>query len=473
MIDRSTLLKTGRTAALLAVGGWYFCAVPQALDGQVKPAGSTEQRFFDWTDMQFPATEYLRRRSTTMEMLHNLGGGVLLIPSAHGVSNGETFRQLDDFLYFTGLELPRSMLAIDGDSGRMLLFTPEWDARFENSARRNDFPGRPLATDPAISARSGIRTVLPFEQLDTYLDRLVNRHVPIWVDRGTPGRLERIQTQAMPSWTAADRLVLHLQRIYPDINLSNAYTLVARNRMIKSPAEITVMRRSAEITARAVLTAAQSVVDGIDERGLEAVFEAQCKSDGSERVAFASIIKSGPNSLWPWRILASHYNRRNRAMHNGELVIFDVGCELHHYASDMGRTFPVSGWFSDIQRQILRMITTASDSVLAAVRPGLTLSDLSAVGIAQIPSDQRKYMPTEIYFGHHIGLSTGDPALRDVPLAPGMVFTVEPWYYNHDLDISVFIEDEVLVTEEGAEVLTRSLPRSPEELEMIVRRSHK
>ena len=86
--------------------------------------------------------------------------------------------------------------------------------------------------------------------------------------------------------------------------------------------------------------------------------EAEFKRQGSQRLAFSSIIKSGPNSLWPWRILASHYDRRNRTMETGELVIFDVGCEYNYYSSDVGRTFPVSGKFSPKQREILEMEVT-------------------------------------------------------------------------------------------------------------------
>ena len=156
-------------------------------------------------------------------------------------------------------------------------------------------------------------------------------------------------------------------------------------------------------------------------------------------------------------------------MREGDLVIFDVGCELDSYVSDVGRTFPVSGSFTDAQRSLVAMITEVSDAVLDAVRPGVTLRDLQAVADARIPADQKQYMQTGFFIGHHLGLSTGDPNLRDAPLEPGMIFTVEPWYYNHDREIAVFIEDEVLVTASGREVLTAGLPRSPEELEKMVR----
>ncbi len=155
-------------------------------------------------------------------------------------------------------------------------------------------------------------------------------------------------------------------------------------------------------------------------------------------------------------------------MRDGDLVIFDVGCEVQHYSSDVGRTFPVSGSFADDQRDILEMVTAISDSIIANVRPGITLAELQALAVDLIPEDERRYMQAEFFFGHHIGLAVGDLNIRDAMLEPGMIFTVEPWYYNHDRGISVFIEDDVLVTATGSEVLTAMLPRTPEDLEALV-----
>jgi len=219
----------------------------------------------------------------------------------------------------------------------------------------------------------------------------------------------------------------------------------------------------------AIRAAAAAIRAGTNERSLQGTFESACRSFGAQSVPFTPIVKSGPNSLWPWRILAAHYDRRNRSMESDELVILDVGCEVDGYISDVGRTFPVGGTFSDLQREKLMVSTQAADAIIAAVRPGVTLRELTAIAYEAIPDAEEQYMQTPSYFGHHIGLSSGDPALLDVPLEEGMVFTVEPWYYNHDLQISVFVEDVILVTEDGAEVLTARLGRSPEELEAMIR----
>ncbi|MGH7539911.1 MAG: aminopeptidase P N-terminal domain-containing protein, partial [Gemmatimonadota bacterium] len=376
------------------------------------------------------------------------------------------FRQLDDFLYLTGLELPGSVLALDAQGGSML-FVPRRDFRFEDPDRPNDFPGLALADDPEIARVSAV-AVAPIEALDSRLDVWRRAGRPIRYDPGRPGTIREVETSLIPDWDPLLLGLYHLQQMHPDLRILNAHEDVAAARMVKSEAEIAVMRRAAELSGRAIRIAARQVRHGATERELEASLEAACKRGGAQTTAFDPIVKSGPNSLWPWRILAAHHDRRNRAMRNGELVILDVGCELDRYASDVGRTFPVSGRFTDEQRRLLEMQIGVADAIIAAVRPGVTFAELQVVADSAIPPEHRPHMQTGGFFGHHIGLSAADPSLPDAPLAPGMVFTVEPWYYDHERGIAVCTEDEVLVTEDGAELLTAGLPRAPGALEALV-----
>ena len=239
--------------------------------------------------------------------------------------------------------------------------------------------------------------------------------------------------------------------------------------MIKSPAEIVIIKKAVAITVESIKEAAKSIQPGMDERFLEGVLEGHYKKLGAQRLAFGSIIKSGPNSLWPWRILATHYNRRNRIMKKGDLVIFDVGCEYNNYVSDIGRTFPVSGTFTPRQREILTMEVSIADQIIAYLKPGIKFQDIRNLTDSIIPNSAKKYMQVGFFFGHHLGLSTGDPDLPEAVLKPGMIFTVEPWYYNHDEQISVFTEDVILITETGCEALSKDLPRTPKDLEFIMK----
>jgi Xaa-Pro aminopeptidase len=432
------------------------------------PSQTRSQRFFEWSKMTFEAKEYAARRAGMMTLLKNSGGGILLVPSAEGRSDGGTFRQRAEFLYLTGLELPRSILAIDSDKNQVVLFAPPSDRRFANASRRNDFPGRPLAVDPELAKRSGIAHIRTSSGFAKTMARWAkaNRKFAIAHVRGRG--LPPTTPQLWSSRNDVSPLYAWFKSNYPALAIRSAFDAIAAQRMIKSPAEIAVLRRACAITAAGIRAAAARIRPGIDERTLEGALEAKFKAGGAQRTAFASIIKSGPNSLWPWRILAAHYDRRNRKMVAGDLVIFDVGCELHHYASDVGRTFPVSGKFSDRQRELVQMATAVSDTILAAVKPGKTLRELQAIGRAAIPRKERRFMQAGLFFGHHVGLAVGDPNHPGARLAPGMVFTVEPWYYNHDEGVAVFVEDVVLVTKSGCEILTAGLPRETKELEAMV-----
>jgi Xaa-Pro aminopeptidase len=439
---------------------------------------AAEQRFFDWTALATAPGAGKLRRDRLADALTTAGGGVFLAPSRPARSGGETFRQLDDFMYFTGLELPDSVLAIDAEARTAVLFAPARDARFESASRPNDFPGRKLADDPELERVAGIR-VRPIADLERAMATWRADERRLWIDVGPaepggPGESGDSVAEPATAWvreySVEEGLVLHVRRKYPQFEIRNAFTAIAKLRMIKSEAEIAVLRRSIDVTVRGIRHAAGFVGPGVDERTLEAELEAELKRLGSQRLAFDSIIKSGPNSLWPWRILASHYDRRNREMQSGELVIFDVGCELEGYASDVGRTFPVSGRFTPRQRELLELEVAVADAILAAIRPGATFAKLTEAAVAAMPEDARRYMQTGLFFGHHIGLAVGDPSLTDAVLEPGMVFTVEPWYYNHDEGIAVFTEDVVLVTPNGCEVLTSALPRDPDSLERMLRR---
>lgn len=448
-----------QTACLLILLSFM---IPIQLNGQ-----TPEEKFFDWTSLQFDKKEYAQRRDKLINQLDQSGSGIYITTARDGFSSGETFRQLNDFLYFTGIEVPNSILCINSESNEVILFVPDRDLRFQNPSRQNDFPGRQLGTDPELANRSGIRNIQSVENFEETFSKWVTSGKSFFINGGR-GEIPQFDTNFIYSWTEDQKLIHHIQRNYPSAKVKNAFEQIAPLRMVHSTAEIATLRKAAQITMAGIRKSASTIKPGVDERSLEAVMEAEFKLLGSQRLAFSSIIKSGPNSLWPWRILASHYDRRNRKMESGDLVIFDVGCEYNYYSSDVGRTFPVSGKFNKEQRRVLEMQVSVSDAIISAIKPGATFADLRKVAFAAIPDAEEQYMQVGLFHGHHIGLDTGDPSLSDVPLKAGMIFTVEPWYYNHDKDISVFTEDEVLVTEDGVEVLTKELPRSPYELEKMV-----
>ncbi len=453
----------GPRARWFAIIAAAIClAPPLAAQSGSRPT----ERFTDWTHPTFPRAEYIARHAAAGSAM--TASQVLLVPSVEGTSAGETFRQDADFLYFTGLEVSRSVLVVEGGTGHTVLFLPAMDHRFESAGRPNDFPGRALLADPAVRALSGVDSVRAIERLPAYVAELARRGSEVLINTGasisaitTPPGMQAAFTAPTPGVL----LARHVRQLQPGLRFGTALPLIATLRMVKSPREITMLREAARITQWALALGVTRVAPGVDERTLTGAFTSDCQALGAQRDAFTPIIKSGENSLWPWRILGAHYDRRSRRMRPGEVVIFDVGCEHDHYVSDMGRTLPVSEQFTPRQRLLVDMVARASDAVIAAARPGVTLADLQAVALAAIPEDSRPYMQASLYFGHHLGLETGDPSLSDAVLAPGMVFTIEPWYYNHDEQVAVFIEDEILITDSGAENLTQSLPRTAIQLE--------
>lgn len=433
-------------------------------------AQTPEQSYFEWTTLPFSKEELAQRRNQFIDILQKQGKtGLVLIPAKDGFSYGETFRQLNDFYYFTGLELPNAILSLDLATDSAIVYVPERDLRFENGSRRNDFPGRPLLFDQEITNKSGL-LLKSMEEFSKLLSSKAETETSILVNNGRQGAIALLSDEYVSTPSPVQMLLHALQSRHTGLKYENIYGSLALVRMIKSPTEIELMRKAVNITEKGIMAAAKTIKQGVDERYLEGVMEGNFKINGAHRLAFGSIIKSGPNSLWPWRILATHYNRRNRVMKNGDLVVFDVGCEYSQYVSDVGRTFPVSGKFSERQKEILTVEVGIADQIIEFIKPGITFHDIKQLTDRIIPAEAKQYMQVGLFFGHHLGLSTGDPNLSTVTLQPGMIFTVEPWYYNHDEQISVFTEDVILVTKDGCEILSNSLPRTVEGLEDLMRK---
>ena len=428
------------------------------------------QSYFEWTDLPFSKEELQQRRENLISSLIKDGkDGHVIIPANDGFSSGETFRQADDFYYFTGLELPNALLVIDLSNQTSIIYSPERDLRFENGSRVNDFPGRPLLTDQTISERAGI-ALASINDFASMMTKAALMNNTILVNNGRQGQIVLASNEYIATYSPVQVLIQALDSRHPGLQFENIFESIANVRMIKSVSEIDILRKAASITVEGIKTSAKEIKAGVDERYLEGILEGNYKVNGSQRLAFGSIIKSGPNSHWPWRILATHYNRRNRVLENDDLVIFDVGCEYQQYVSDIGRTFPVSGKFTPRQKEILIMETKIADEIIKFLKPGITFKDIKSITDNLIPEDSKKYMQVGLFFGHHLGLSTGDPSLSGAMLKPGMVFTVEPWYYNHDENISVFTEDMIVITKDGCEVLSSHLPRTPEDLEALMKK---
>jgi Xaa-Pro aminopeptidase len=195
---------------------------------------------------------------------------------------------------------------------------------------------------------------------------------------------------------------------------------------------------------------------------------------GSEIEAYAPIVGAGPNST------ALHYDKLSRKIQDGDIVVMDVGAQYSGYAADITRTIPANGKFTPRQREIYEIVLGAQTAALAALKPGTIMgcrdkkNSLFNVAYNYINSHGRDQQGKSLgqYFihglGHNIGLNVHDPGDSCRPLQPGMVVTVEPGVYIPEENLGVRIEDDVLVTDTGYELLSRKLTRDPDEIEKIM-----
>ncbi len=377
--------------------------------------------------------EYARRRAALCAALPD-GAVVLFAPGENegGGDHRTGFRQDANFFYLTGWEDPGAvMLAAPGTD---ILFLPKPEAK------RETYYGRMLdPADPGAPGATGFQTVLPLERLERELLRVLERR-------------ERIFTVGQP---AIDRL----RAAFPLREVSDAREALARLRMTKSPAEIALIRRAAEATMKAHRAAWRRAAPGVYEYQVAAALAHAWTEGGCERSAYAPIAASGPNAL------VLHYWKNRRRMEAGDLLLADAGAECSGYTADITRTIPVSGRFSARQRRLYQAVLEAQKAAIAAVKPGAYLADLTRIARERLDASGGlgKYLTHRV--SHHVGLDVHDPADLAAPLAEGMVITVEPGVYIPEENTGIRIEDMVLVTGTGAEVLTAALPRDADEIE--------
>jgi Xaa-Pro aminopeptidase len=241
--------------------------------------------------------------------------------------------------------------------------------------------------------------------------------------------------------------------------------MMARLRMKKSAAEIAALQRSTDAAVEAHLAAWKRIKPGLFEYQVAAAMSNVYHDAGCERHAYAPIVGSGPNGA------VLHYSRNSRRMDGGELILMDVGPECSMYAADITRTVPVNGRFTKRQRELYEIVLGAQNAAIAAVKPGVTFgSRTNRTGLQKLVIDYfDKHGGLGKYFthglGHHVGLDVHDAFDPAAPLEAGMVITIEPGLYIPEEGIGIRIEDMVLVTENGARILSEKLPRQPAEIE--------
>jgi Xaa-Pro aminopeptidase len=262
----------------------------------------------------------------------------------------------------------------------------------------------------------------------------------------------------------------NLKQHHAGLKVKEVGSLVSTLRTIKSPAELELIRKAIKMTGEGILNALRTCKTGVREYELQAAIEFEMTRQGSEAPAFHCIIGSGENSL----IL--HYDKNNCQVKNGDVLVMDVGAQYQGYAADITRTIPVSGKFTKEQKEVYNVVLEAQIESIKMIRPGITFNDLENKATAIITkAGYKSYIQHGIT--HPIGLDVHDVSSGDT-LAEGMIITIEPGLYIPVNDeklpsayhgFGIRIEDDILVTRDGYELLSGDIPKKADEIEKIMK----
>jgi Xaa-Pro aminopeptidase len=419
--------------------------VPRALPvGKLMaPAGTPEPRTLGPNGTLGPDV-YRRRRKAVMDKLKT--GATLVVNE----ERFEGLREGMDFYYLTGIDEPGAALLLDPAA-------PDPEVLFL----------RPL--DVEIERRDGERAVVPSQALEaaTGIARIVRTPaLPGALLAACPHGGLNFVGHFVPVPQPKPKVMLAyadaLERSY-GCKVNDLHGTLGRMRELKEPDELKLMRRAIEHTAAGHARILEVLKPGMHEFDLKDAVEDAFRHSGSRHVAYESIVGSGPNGA------VLHYPKDDRTMHAGELVVVDAGAEEQYYATDVTRTYPVSGKFTPEQREIYDLVLRAQAAGIAAAKPGVTTRAIDQV-IRKVVDDAGYHDAFIHGCCHFVGLEVHDAGDYEQPLPAGAVITIEPGVYLPQRGFGVRIEDEILITPGGAEVLTRAVPKDPDDIERRMRR---
>lgn len=429
---------------------------------------------------------FKKRRQKVMAGLN----GAALIVASHPelVRNDDVhypYRQDSNLYYLTGFEEPESILLLrPGQNPESVMFVraknmerETWDGfRFGPEATQKDFLIDAVYAIEDFEKKS-VELLKGYE--DLYYRMYKNPSMDL--------RIQNILLQLKKSYGRSG---------YGLMTIKDADTFLGEYRLIKDENDLKNLRKACEISAEAHLAAMKFVRPNVTERQVQAVLAHTFYSQGSAREGYNYIVASGNNAT------TLHYNFNDQVCESGELLLIDAGCENNFHTGDITRTFPVNGRFSPIQKKVYEGVLKIQKEVIAAIKPGLFFKDLHAMGENLLTdlmlelslvsgrkedviksNEHRKYYPHGI--GHWLGMDVHDSGLYMIkgqprPIQAGMTFTVEPGLYIPANDksapaelrgIGIRIEDNILVTDKGCEVLTSIAPKEVDDIEKVMSQS--
>lgn len=408
---------------------------------------------------------YVGRRAQYFEQIQMESVTILFAGEAPYKSADEQYKFTPNrnFYYLTGIDAPK-----------LIFMGIKTDSKIEEYIfieRENPQLARWIGatvTAEEVTQKSGIQTTYYLDEFTSVLSRVFDRRKfkICYLD------LERQQ------WGGSESVALvfaqQLQKQYPAVKIENAWEVIAKLRMVKSDAEIDEIRKAISVTKQGIEVMVRALLPGKTENEIEAYFDFTLKQAGVSDFAFPTICATGKNAT----IL--HYNKNNDQLGREDLILFDLGAQVNYYNADISRTFPVNGKFTKRQQMIYEIVLSAMKAVEQATKPGVTLQALNDVAIEVLANgclniglidnieQIHDYYIHSI--GHHLGLDTHDVALQHVPLEAGMVITNEPGLYIEEEGIGIRIEDDLLVTANGCENLSKDIIKTVTDIEAFFKK---
>lgn len=416
--------------------------------------------------MGYPPEEFAARRA---QLAKSLQRGTLVMFGATEATPGARFRQDNDFFYLTGNEDLNAVLVMDAPGGQSHLFVPKL------SATEIRYEGSNWLEEPDAAKKHGLTSIQPLSTLHEFLARRrgVSGQQTLWArlserDAVNFGRIDAAIRTARrlnnPFAHQADADVLRIEQLrqqFPYYMLEDATPHIDKQRLIKTAREIEILRYAGRISAEAVRRAIEVTAPGRFEYEHEAEATHWMVKHGMQGAAYPAIVASGANgNQW-------HYEANQRQTKAGELIVMDYGGSLDYLTIDITRTWPVSGRFTDAQRKAYDATLEAQKAIIAAIKPGVTRATVRA--IAEQVFTKRGFDPRYAYIGHYVGLSVHDVGDWNAPFETGMVMAIEPIIDMPEQQLHIRVEDTIVVTANGAEVLTSAVPKEVEPMLALIK----
>jgi Xaa-Pro aminopeptidase len=441
----------------------------------------------------FPPQEFAERRAKMSDALGE--NGLALIQGAPSPAGYVRFRQTNEFYYLCGIESPHAYLLLDGRTRKASLYLPH-----RNEARETG-EGKVLSAEDAelVKQLSGVDFVFASDALSEHLSRYaqsgreIKLFTPFSPSEGTATSRDSasraVADSTSDSWDGTpsreSRFISLLRTRFPQLEIKDLTPTLDRLRLIKSPREIALIKKATRLSGLGLMEAMRSTVPGIQESELDAVAKYVYYRNGAQGDAYFSLIASAGNAWFP------HYNAGKRVMRDGEFLLMDYAPDVGYYMSDVTRMFPVNGKFSSWQRELYGFYLDCYKAILKNIKPGLTAQQIKQAALKEMNqalANRRFSKPiyekaarefVENYansaknartsLGHWIGMATHDVGGQDgSPLREGMVFSIEPALRVAEEKIYIRLEDVIVITKTGADILTTFVPMEIDEIEKLM-----